>query len=255
MVREDAMRTVSLPHWLQPAGVFDLIRLGRDQDGGYLVDSRDVQAADVLLSLGVCDDWSFEADFLARRDVPLQAFDGTVGRGVLLKRLVKAVIARNDVRHKWRAWRGYGRFFRSSRVHHAVMVGLDQPGYVPLGHILDEHPGRVFLSIDIEGWEYRILDDILACDRLCGLAVEFHDLDLHLDRVQSFVEALPMSVAHVHCNSFAPVSDDGLPMVVEVTFSSHSPTSDERVELPHQLDRPSSPRHDVWKPTFTAGRG
>ena len=40
-----------------------LIRLGKKNDGGYLVSKNDIDKSDLLLSLGIYDDWSFENDF------------------------------------------------------------------------------------------------------------------------------------------------------------------------------------------------
>ncbi len=249
------MRVIKLPSWTAPVGPFDLVRLGRDRDGGYLVDSRDVAQAEVLISLGVNDDWSFERDFLRRRNVPLHAYDGTVDRGVLGKRLVKALLTRKELKHQFEAWRDYEKFFTGSRHHHMEMVGLTTAtGYVSLEAIMDKYGGgKVFLKIDVEGWEYRLLDDILEnADRFCGLVIEFHDVDLHQRRIEDFVQRLPLRVAHVHCNSFAPSSDDGTPHVIEVTFSSHAPHSGEPVELPHRLDRLSAPYHEPYAIRFTA---
>ena len=48
---------------LEPNLCDDIIRLGRKNDGGYLVSESDVTASDKLLSFGIYDDWSFEEDF------------------------------------------------------------------------------------------------------------------------------------------------------------------------------------------------
>ena len=43
---------------------------------------------------------------------------------------------------------------------------------------------NIFLNIDIEGSEYIIFDSIIENkDRLSWLAIEFHDYDLHLDKI------------------------------------------------------------------------
>lgn len=252
------MTVIYLPKWLEPAGTFDLMRLGRACDGGYLVDSRDVAAADVLIALGVNDDWSFEEDFLQHQEVPLHAFDGTISRRILAERLIKGVaLWRDDINNKFRAWRDYGKFFAGSRHHHAKMVGFrDAPGFLTLQQITEEYApngqnGKIFLKIDIEGWEYRLLNDLLAAsDRICGIAIEFHDVDLHYERLEEFVKKLPLSVAHVHHNSFGLTSDQGMPLVVEVTFTSHAPVTSDRPELPHALDRPSSPDHEQCEIRF-----
>ena len=42
-----------------------LIRVGKDNDGGYCVPKKSVINSDLLLSFGLNDDWSFEKDFIS----------------------------------------------------------------------------------------------------------------------------------------------------------------------------------------------
>lgn len=238
---------VDLPRWLAPIGEFHLVRLGRDRDGGYLVDSRDVADAEVLVSLGVNDDWSFEADFVSHNAVPVHAFDGTIDQKILGKRLIKSVLSGQDVKHRFSAWRDYGKFFSGSRSHHKKMVGLEgTQGFLSMQEIFDGYANEnAFLKIDIEGWEYRVLDSIVKnAHRLTGLVIEFHNVDLHGRVLKEFVDSLPLRIAHVHRNTYAPVSDGGVPLVLEVSFSAQQPTSVRTVQLPHPLDKPSSPDHE-----------
>jgi len=51
----------------KPMFLDDLIRVGASFDGGYLVNERSIQSSQYLLSFGVYDDCSFEADFLNRQ--------------------------------------------------------------------------------------------------------------------------------------------------------------------------------------------
>ena len=47
---------------------------------------------------------------------------------------------------------------------------------------------KIFLKIDIEGSEYRILDQIIAQQNLLtGMVIEFHDCDLHYRRIEKFI--------------------------------------------------------------------
>ena len=52
---------------LKPKYNYDLIRLGKDFDGGYLVGENSVRGADYLISFGINEDWSFEKDFKSRK--------------------------------------------------------------------------------------------------------------------------------------------------------------------------------------------
>lgn len=52
-----------LPSFFSFKSANDLVRVGRDNDGGYLISQQDIDHSDLLLSLGIKDDWSFEEDF------------------------------------------------------------------------------------------------------------------------------------------------------------------------------------------------
>lgn len=236
--------TANLEHFLQPAGTFDLIRLGRDHDGGYLVDRRDVLASTALISLGINNDWSFEDDFLTFNPVPLDAYDGSVSPSVYAKRIVKDAVAGHgqELVRNAKALAGHRRFFTDGRRHHRLMVGFQSaPGMTTLHEIFDTKSNsgdRVFLKVDIEGWEYRLLDDIVKyADRISALAIEFHDFDLHAARVRDFIAATNLAVAHVHCNNYCPVSDTGTPLAIEVTLTSQVPISTAAAVFPHPLDQ------------------
>ena len=48
---------------LRPIQWDNLIRIGKDNDGGYVIPYEIISKTDVLLSYGVKNDWSFEKDF------------------------------------------------------------------------------------------------------------------------------------------------------------------------------------------------
>lgn len=89
------MRKATLPIQCRPMSSEFLLRLGKDNDGGYLVDSRDIQRSDCLISLGINRDWSFEKDFVNYKNVPVSAYDRSVNRNVYIKDIIKSI---GDVR-------------------------------------------------------------------------------------------------------------------------------------------------------------
>ena len=56
-----------LPSFLKFDTTNDLVRIGRDHDGGYLVSKIDIDDSEILVGLGISDDWSFESDFLRHK--------------------------------------------------------------------------------------------------------------------------------------------------------------------------------------------
>ena len=58
----------------------DLIRLGKNNDGGYLVSEEDIKHTKNLISLGVSFDISFEKDFKKyNKYLKILCYDGSVG--------------------------------------------------------------------------------------------------------------------------------------------------------------------------------
>lgn len=52
-----------LPKLFKPKNLYKLIRLGRPNDGGYLVELNSILNTKTLISFGISSDWSFEEDF------------------------------------------------------------------------------------------------------------------------------------------------------------------------------------------------
>ena len=74
---------------LKPQYDYDLIRIGRDNDGGYLVEKKSLENSQSLISLGINDDWSFEEDFLKKnKNVSIKCFDDTLDKKFLLKKII-----------------------------------------------------------------------------------------------------------------------------------------------------------------------
>lgn len=231
----------NLPKFFKPAGAAPLIRLGRNHDGGYLVDARSVQGADGVVSLGISEDWSFEEDFRQRNPVPLYAFDASLRAADLRRRMERFAPLRRrlwrrreEYRHYLKFYTSYTTFFSGAVRHIEQYVGIDAElgtgedvtRYIGFSRAMREIVQgafkRPFFKIDIEGWEYRILDELVEhSDTAEGIVMEFHDVDLHLARIEEFVSRLPLRICHVHCNNSGPRMRRNIPSVIECTFTRH----------------------------------
>ena len=83
-----------LPKNFKPDGAFDLIRIGKDNDGGYLVDRNSIKKSNGLISFGINTDWSFEKHFLKINNVPIHGYDPTIDKVFWYKYLLKAGLSR-----------------------------------------------------------------------------------------------------------------------------------------------------------------
>ena len=232
-----------LPHFFNFKSANDLIRLGRDNDGGYLVSEIDIKKSNILISLGIDDDWSFEEHFSKINDIPVYAYDASVNLKFWAKRALTQTIINPFSFYIFKKIFSYIIFFRNNKKHIKKFVGLNTnfKNYCTLSSILKSlNFKNVFLKIDIEGAEYRVLDTLIYnSEKISGLVIEFHDCDIHLDKIKKFISKFDLKLVHIHANNFAPIrSNDMLPIVLELTFSKYSDLKDEHY-LPHSLDMPN----------------
>ncbi len=235
-----------LPKELRPGKIASLVRVGRDNDGGYVLDRRNLEHSEILVGLGVNDDWSFEQNFLDIRKIPLFAFDATISRNIFAKRFVKTALFRfyepRTAMHWFKVTSGFSQFFKNDRRHFPYMVGMDMPpNFVSLTTIftrfLPPDAKRIFLKVDIEGSEYRTLDELVKfADRIEGLVIEFHDVDLHLERIKNFIAAFPLHLCHTHCNNYGVLDKNGTPLAIELSFTSRPLEDGMAEQFPGPLD-------------------
>ena len=255
------MKTQStLPKFLQPNAINNLKRVGGNNDGGYVIDKQNISNSDVLVGLGMSDDWSFEENFNSINSVPTYIYDETVSLKKFLKKCFKYIIRINKPRifiHWFKTSYNYIKFFQGNKFHCKKLVGIDlPPNYISLATILNklknEGFSHVYLKIDIEGWEYRLLRDLIVNSEIIeGLVIEFHDLDLHLDKIEDFIKNFPLALVHVHCNNYSPLNSNNIPIAIECTFSSEVTSSKLVTNLPNTLDMPNNPLIEEYTISFS----
>ena len=235
-----------LPSSFSFKSAIDLIRIGRDCDGGYLVSQSDIKKSYLLIGLGISSDWSFEEDFLSKKEVSLYAYDASISEKYFLSSFLRSFIKlRRRSYAQLKVFLNYRRFFSQKNVHHIEkFVGLniaDESHCTFLDAINKTNHKNIFLKIDIEGSEYRFLDDLVAhAERISGLVIELHDCDIHLKKIEKFINDFGLKLVHIHANNCGPITlDDCLPITLELTFSKYAKTSDS-THLPHKLDMPNN---------------
>jgi len=217
----------------------DLVRIGRNYDGGYVLSASLIRRSSVLLSFGINDDWSFEEDFCKRSGVRCYGFDFSVSKELFLKRSLLQlrfffgdVIKRRKIgwerfglaRDNFRLYRNFGSFFKKNTF---LSYGVDRSthGYFKsLDDILQEYlrgKNDIFLKVDIEGFEFRIMEDILKNKhRFHGLAMEIHGIHENENGFREFLAQLEAGfyVYHVHANNYSSLEKKGgFPNVIEIS--------------------------------------
>ena len=259
---------------LQPVNLPDMVRLGRWDDGGYVVPLSSIKKAEILYSFGVNDDVSFEAEVKdVNEDIGIVCVDPSVSTQILtyraLKLLVKGTLyglkgswapAAREFRFPKRVAE-FSAFFRRPNVRFIkkrLWYSSDEAS-VNIQELFspDAIADRsVFVKMDIEGSEYRFIKQLYPfLDRITGIAVEFHDVDIHGDELARIVSSLKdkFYVAHVHGNNITGyVPATNIPMTLEVSFVSKrlydavpSPSEDdyprEGLDWPNHHAKPDMP--------------
>lgn len=256
------MSSSSLPkelNFLAPLKGLDLIRVGAWKDGGYVVPKEAVLKADALVSLGISVDWSFDEDFVKLNPkANVHGYDHTVSERVFKRGLRKSIqrfvslrAPFNKISENYDLLKKYKIFFTGKNQHFQERVHnwQEHSNDATVSRIFERLPSKnIFLKMDIEGSEYRIIDDIVRhAPQITGIAMEFHDTD-HLrlvfcDSVQKLLQNF--EIAHLHGNNASPCAADGLPDALEITFINKSlvpPGLSRQATLPLEgLDIPNSP--------------
>ena len=217
----------------------DLVRVGSNSDGGFVVPRSIAAACDGVLGLGVHADWSFEADAIALSGAAhAHLYDATttipwlVGRmpmGVL--RIVGGVLSAQPRRvrdgiNRLAAPFRYTRFFRGGVRHFPQMIGTRTgPGWVhpatAIARLRDAGATRILMKMDIEGGEYDVLPGIDEWgDAIDLLLVEFHGIQDDPARFNALLRTIARRFVpvHLHGNNSQPLTVDRFPGMVEITF-------------------------------------
>ena len=81
-----------LPKQFKPKYKYNLIRIGRNNDGGYLVEKDSILKSNSLVSFGMGFDWSFEKDFFNYRKIPIHCYDHTIKYSKIKKYSRKSIL-------------------------------------------------------------------------------------------------------------------------------------------------------------------
>ncbi len=219
-----------LPKYLKPLHVekSNLIRIGPKTDGGYVVDKRILGKNKILVTCGLNDDWEFEKDFIKKNgDVSIIAFDHTVNNEFWIKRFKKDFISLlllkklkpNKILDVFK-YLDYLLFFRKNKIHYKkkIVNKSKNNSQKSISEIL-KPLNDIVLKVDIEGDEYKILNDIKKnSKKIIFLIIEFHDIHKNLRKLQKFLNNLDLKIIHIHANNYGGISKKNVPKVIELSL-------------------------------------
>ena len=141
----------TLPKFLQPNKINTLKRIGGNNDGGYVIDERNISNSDILIGLGMSDNWLFEEEFNSINPVPTYIYDRTVSLKVFLKKCKKYFFRVNKPKifiHWLKTSYKYIKFFKGNKFHQKKLVGINlPPDYISLDSIINNLKSEYFDSL------------------------------------------------------------------------------------------------------------
>jgi hypothetical protein len=217
----------------------ELIRLGKDNDGGYVIPKIIIKKTDGVLSYGINKDWSFENDFYKKNKVNIHCYDHSAKLFSFFKYSIKCIFLSFlyliilDRKRLYRSFNGiniiykYFSFFNNKIVHFKKRIWINNKNEnIKISDTIDRvitlGLKNIFIKMDIEGDEYETLSYILNYKKnITGFVVEFHQINKRSEEFNKILNNLKSSfyIAHVHGNNYSKVDDvSNLPSSLEVSF-------------------------------------
>lgn len=263
----------------------DLVRLGRNADGGYLLPSQVLAEINGCLSFGLGAEWSFEQALLELKQEKISPknivfFDASISVFGIIKSLVymgrrtvyevrsrrpksERKFTLEDLKRSLIALFTYLPTFRfrKNRMVHIRKFVVQSPSKKNEISLIDalsyrSDPRNTILKIDIEGGEWELLREIKDVDLLSDVPVLIMEIhDTRKDQYMKIVEMLKNHfwIAHLHGNTSDRCTETGMPLYLEMTFVNkrYTPQSGFRKQLPIVgLDFPVRPGEAPYEFVF-----
>ncbi len=231
------MNKVKLLKYLIPEYKTDLFRAGSNNDGGYLLNRNDVLKSDMIISLGIHENWDFEKQIYKNYQIKnVILFDPQSSYFLIFTYLLKSIIKCN-----FRKIAAYIKKFKEFKNLKSECVFIQKKFKESLvaKYMNSEN---ILLKIDIEGDEYNILNFILNNqNKINCLVIEFHNINKYSYKIKDFIARFKLKLIHTHVNTFS--EEDNI--TLELTFSKHATILSgkwSQYEL-NNLDFPNHPNH------------
>ena len=238
-----------LPKIFKPfkSNIDNLIRIGPNKDGGYVIDKRVINKTKKIITCGLNDDWEFERAFLKiNQKCKLTAYDHTVDKDFWLKRLKKDIISlllfkklRLEKILDVFKYINYLNFFNNGNQHiiKKVVNNEKKKNEISIKNIL-KNQNKLVLKVDIEGDEYKILSNInKEAYKINLLIIEFHNIHKNLDKIKKFLKKSNFKIIHIHGNNFSGTNKNNDPNAIEITLinSKKYKTSKDKSKLNYPI--------------------
>ena len=225
-----------LPKFLLPKHKTDLTRIGGDNDGGYPMSIKVLKKTNYLFSIGLGEDWTFEeAASNINSNLEIFMFDAQINQKNWLKKIIKETIYFFFLKSSIKKiisiivlYFKYLYFFNRKKINHVkknivnssevLIYEENEQKFEGIFNLRNKR--NIILKIDIEGNEYRILDEIIKNQKVIEfLIIEFHEIDLMEIHIKKFIKKLKLDLVHIHINNFGGKNKFGYARVIETMFT------------------------------------
>jgi hypothetical protein len=211
-----------IPRLFYPHHADGLIRLGNKFDGGYVVTKKIIKQCSQCVSFGLGDDLTFEIDLQKKNyNIEFFVYDHTINNFFWIKHffywLWKSLRFRKYI--KFLLFINYYLFFKIKKNnHYKKKVGSKKNSLIEIVKRNNIIPSKTILKIDIDGDEYKLLNQIGNFGFLCVI-IEFDKFYLQLKKITSFVKKNKnLKIIHIHGNNFSQTTNN-IPKSCEITFA------------------------------------
>ena len=84
---------MSFSKLFKPKNNYYLERIGKQNDGGYLINPNSIYKSKYLISFGIFDDWSFEKNIIKKnKNIKVFCFDNLISLKFIATRKLKEII-------------------------------------------------------------------------------------------------------------------------------------------------------------------
>jgi hypothetical protein len=227
---------MKLKKFLLPKHKTDLARIGGENDGGYPMSIKVLKKTNYLFSIGLGEDWTFEeAASNINSNLEIFMFDAQINQKNWFKKIIKEMIYFLFLKSSIKKiisivvlYFKYLYFFNRKKINHVKKnivnsseVIINEKNEQKFEEIFNlRNKKNIILKIDIEGNEYRVLDEIINNQNVIEfLIIEFHEIDLMEIHIKKFVKRFKLDLVHVHINNFGGKNKNGYGRVIEAMFS------------------------------------
>jgi len=186
----------------------NFIRLGKDNDGGYVIPIELIEVTDVLMGYGISDDISFERDFTKRYNKTSYGFDcgiKNIETGDLNCHFLSECIGTSDYLYNNQVLSGKISSFSEQRQRLKLINK------------------KILIKMDIEGAEYEVIDDILKYSKdITGIVIEIHHIknSMFQEKILNLLYSIDQNfiLVHLHGNNGYCEAVYNIPNTIELSY-------------------------------------